>query len=418
LKDITAVLMPYSSKAILNKAIFSLKKINARIKSVIVLQDPNTSSISMSEHDWLDEIKPIPVNGKDIGETINHTIQPIDSTYLLFLQDNEYLSPAVHVNSLNLATKQVLETPHHQPLLVRTSFLRKHKLLSRLQVPFKEALFPAWLSNVDRSLITFEEGLIKQARKSNSTSTIHKQKMIQKYQLENQVEPRSPTVSLLLSNYNMENYVEIAVASCLLQNAQPDQLLIMDDGSSDHSYHQLQKWRDGEKVQVFHKKNGGKARALNQLLPYVTSDFILELDADDWLDPDAISVIKKQLSDLPEDIVLLYGNLKKWKQAKGDLLFKRIAMGKKVKDRAELLAYRFPLGPRIYRTSSLKKIGGFPVIAFENGRLYEDVSVLNRLIRDWQFLYCDFTVYNVREHENSITKNNLANWKAFLKTLK
>src|SRR5699024_440080 len=362
--------------------------------------------------------KPIPVNGKDIGETINHTIQPIDSTYLLFLQDNEYLSPAVHVNSLNLATKQVLETPHHQPLLVRTSFLRKHKLLSRLQVPFKEALFPAWLSNVDRSLITFEEGLIKQARKSNSTNTIHKQKMIQKYQLENQVEPRSPTVSLLLSNYNMENYVEIAVASCLLQNAQPDQLLIMDDGSSDHSYHQLQKWRDGEKVQVFHKKNGGKARALNQLLPYVTSDFILELDADDWLDPDAISVIKKQLSDLPEDIVLLYGNLKKWKQAKGDLLFKRIAMGKKVKDRAELLAYRFPLGPRIYRTSSLKKIGGFPVIAFENGRLYEDVSVLNRLIRDWQFLYCDFTVYNVREHENSITKNNLANWKAFLKTLK
>lgn len=102
----------------------------------------------------------------------------------------------------------------------------------------------------------------------------------------------------------------------------------------------------------------------------------------------------------------------------GDVLFKGVSKGVGINNRADLLSYRFPLGPRIYRTFLLKEAGGFPVVAFENGRLYEDVSVLNRLIKNSRFCYRDFTVYNVREHKESITKNNDSKWNDFLKTLR
>ncbi|SDI86561.1 glycosyltransferase family 2 protein [Natribacillus halophilus] len=224
----------------------------------------------------------------------------------------------------------------------------------------------------------------------------------------------SPTVSVMTSCYNMASYVGAAVASCVFQHTSPEQILIIDDGSEDDAWQHIKKWQDQPHVEIFHKENEGKARALNDLLPHVSSDFVMEVDADDWLDPDALSTIKRKLNHLPEDVSLLYGNFRKWKQlADGDVLYKSIAKGKPVQTQRDLLSYRFPLGPRVYRTSSLRQAGGFPIVPFENGRLYEDVSVLLTLIKNTRFSYQNFTVYNVREHEASITRKNRNKWPAF-----
>jgi hypothetical protein len=419
------MLVHYPNQKVLDRALQSLQNLGSRLKSVIILQKPGMPLHTIHEYEWIEQIECIHTESNDAGETLNNKINFLNCDYLLFLRDTDYLSPSLEANSLYLShPKKVLvnscynkQTIHQQPLLVRTSYLQHHKLLPDDQLPFKEALFPAWLSTVDNSFKSFNDGLITQAKKNSSANKIKREEMIQKYNLE-KVDTDAPALSVIISNYNMEKYVNIAIASCLLQSEQPEQVLIMDDGSTDHSNQYLKQWDDGEQVKVFHKQNGGKARALNDLLPHVTSEFILELDADDWLDPDAISVIKKQLMQLPKNISVLYGNLRKWKQLEGEVLFKGVAKGKEVNGRPGLLSYRFPLGPRIYRTSSLKGIGGFPVMAFEDGRLYEDVSVLNQLINNYGFKYHDFTVYNVREHKESITKNNLSSWNDFLKTLK
>ncbi|MDY0393277.1 hypothetical protein RWE15_01080 [Virgibacillus halophilus] len=115
---------------------------------------------------------------------------------------------------------------------------------------------------------------------------------------------------------------------------------------------------------------------------------------------------------------MLFGNLRRWKQlGEGDVLFKGISQGNSVTNLKQLRAYHFPLGPRIYRTSLLKKYGGFPVVAYEDGRMYEDVSLLNRLIQKSRFCFRDFTVYNVREHAASITRQNQTKWNAFIHSL-
>src|SRR5690625_6328789 len=78
----------------------------------------------------------------------------------------------------------------------------------------------------------------------------------------------------------------------------------MDDGSKDNYYKEIKQWQEKKHVKVFTKKNEGNAKALNQLLPHVTADFVLELDAVDWLDPDAVSVIKTKLQHLHNTVAV------------------------------------------------------------------------------------------------------------------
>jgi hypothetical protein len=115
---------------------------------------------------------------------------------------------------------------------------------------------------------------------------------------------------------------------------------------------------------------------------------------------------------------VLYGNWRYWNQNSiGEIEFSKIRQGKTINNREELLTYPFPLGPRIYRTSALMEGEGFPIIDFEEGRLYEDVSVLVQLFKKHKFLYENFTIYNVRKHDNSITKKNHSKWNDFRKFL-
>ncbi|MFD1361133.1 glycosyltransferase family 2 protein [Lentibacillus salinarum] len=424
MNDITAIFIHYSDPTALSKALMSLNSIRSRMKGVIVFQQGKGGIKRVPEVDWSDRIRLIPIEDQDEGDLLQDTINMIDTPYVLWLSGTDYLSSALTPDFLQLAGDQsVLGTVKHhrnitiqQPLLVCTSFLKQHPLLSSSELPFKEARLPAWLSRVPDSEKFFKDGLVKEARISNAKSTIEKQMFIEKYQLR-KADTKHPSLSIIMSAYNMEAYVQTAVSSCLMQNEQVEQLLIIDDGSTDNTWQRLKRYRDHPRVYMFSKGNGGKARALNALLPHATSDFILELDVDDWLDPDAVSTIKQQLAGLPDDVAVVYGNFRKWKQLQDDVLFKGIAKGTAVRGRKDLLAYRFPLGPRIYRTSVLKKDGGFPVIDFAEGRLYEDISVLNRLIKHHRFQYRDFTVYNIREHTESITRQYHASWQDFLETL-
>jgi len=306
-----------------------------------------------------------------------------------------------------------------RPFFVKTYFLKQNIFFQDNEVPFKEAILPSWLSLVDHyHLILENRGIISQYSKDASTSNVEKIKFIERYQLKIPNHIAQPSVAVMVSNYNMANYVGTAINSCFLQSSPPEQILVVDDGSTDESYKILEKWIYHPRFKLLTKENGGKARALNELLPYIETDFIVELDADDWLDPDAIFVIRDYLRSLSDDVAVLYGNLRAWKQVNPEKVkYKGIRKGSQVFNKMELLSYTFPLGPRVYRTLPLKENKGFPIIDFENGRMYEDVSILNHLLRENRLLYKDFTVYNVREHELSITKKNPSGWSDFLKLL-
>ncbi|USL27624.1 glycosyltransferase family 2 protein (plasmid) [Priestia megaterium] len=108
----------------------------------------------------------------------------------------------------------------------------------------------------------------------------------------------------MISNFNMEKFMQAAIHSCVTQSVPFDQIIIVDDGSTYSSLKLINQWGNHSNIRCFSKTNEGKAKALKYMLHFLTSDFVLELDADDWLDPDAALLIKKHLTNLPSNVSL------------------------------------------------------------------------------------------------------------------
>ena len=363
----------------------------------------------------------------DLGHSLNEAVQKVQTDFVLFMNSQDTLltkGPEILLNLLQKEEKIITASVRQKninttwPLLIQTQILKEKKFPLTSHLPWIEALLPSWLVNINSWHDTSDK-IIKRKLPPLTTSQKFKIEMIHKYTKQDGVpNDHSPTITILLANYNMGQYIGTAIQSCILQTVHPERILIMDDGSTDDSRERLQHWNNEGNISVFYKENGGKAEALNELIPNVETDYILELDADDWLDPDAIYQIKDHLLKIPHDIAVLYGNLRNWRQTHHSLSYKNIKKGKQISHKSQILSYPLPLGPRIYKTELLKSSGGFPILSFQDGRMYEDVSVLYKLLGKYQCLYKDFTIYNVREHPESITRKQENKWDEYQRELK
>ncbi|MBR4695972.1 MAG: glycosyltransferase family 2 protein, partial [Selenomonadaceae bacterium] len=74
-------------------------------------------------------------------------------------------------------------------------------------------------------------------------------------------------VSLLVPVYNVESYLEEALASAVGQTLQNIEIVCIDDGSTDGSSAILDAYAARDKrMRVFHKENGGYGKAMNLAL--------------------------------------------------------------------------------------------------------------------------------------------------------
>ncbi|MBE9109961.1 glycosyltransferase family 2 protein [Nodosilinea sp. LEGE 07298] len=98
-----------------------------------------------------------------------------------------------------------------------------------------------------------------------------------------------PLVSILINNYNYENFLSNAIDSALNQTYQNIEVVVVDDGSTDKSCQVINQYGD-QIVSVF-KKNGGQASALNAGFDASKGEIICLLDADDIFLPEKVSQI-------------------------------------------------------------------------------------------------------------------------------
>lgn len=426
MKDIHVLLLEPSNLENLAQTLTSLNFISNRVRDVTIIGE-HKPPLRLENTSFLQEIPYTYLFYTNLEIGLNEYIHTLSGAYVLVLYDQDFINSNIQETRLHLSDNQgVMVYPYQirdkviqRPFFIKVSFLKQNNSFLKDQAPFKEAVLSLWLSRIQKPyILTINKSFISQFKKKMSTTMYQKIILAEKYQMNNNSYLSKPSISVLLTNFNMSKYVGVSLSSCFSQNKLPNQVLVMDDGSTDDSYKKLELWRDTLGFQLFRQENLGKAKALNNLLPYVETEFFLELDADDWLDPDAFLVIASQLQSISDDTAVLYGNLRKWKQTKHeDLMYKGIAKGRPVYTKNQLLSYLFPLGPRIYRTSSVKRNNGFPIIDFMESRMYEDVVTLTKLLEKEKLQYRDFTVYNVREHSQSITKKSRPDWSDFIKYL-
>ncbi len=90
------------------------------------------------------------------------------------------------------------------------------------------------------------------------------------------------TLSVLLPVYNAAPYLQDALDSLLKQQRAPDQIVIINDGSTDDSLAILERYAAREqRIELYSTANGGVSRARNLGLEHCHGDYIALMDADD-----------------------------------------------------------------------------------------------------------------------------------------
>ena len=101
----------------------------------------------------------------------------------------------------------------------------------------------------------------------------------------------SQLVSILINNYNYENYLKEAIDSALCQTYPNTEVIVIDDGSTDHSRKIIAGYQD--KITPIFKENGGIPSAFNAGFAVSQGDIICVLDSDDrWLPPKVEQVVQ------------------------------------------------------------------------------------------------------------------------------
>lgn len=98
-------------------------------------------------------------------------------------------------------------------------------------------------------------------------------------------------VSIIIPVYNVEKYVERCIESVLQQTYTNWELILVDDGSSDNSGFICDQYSALTNVHVVHQPNMGVSRARNTGLKIAAGEYILFVDADDWISQDMLSLM-------------------------------------------------------------------------------------------------------------------------------
>ena len=132
-------------------------------------------------------------------------------------------------------------------------------------------------------------------------------------------------ISIIVPVYNSASFLEACFKSLSEQTYQNFEVIFVNDGSTDDSGTLLSSFaQSNPRVKVIDQSNGGPSKARNAGIRAASGDFILFLDSDDLLEPDACSQIARYASYGSTDAVVFGwtcfdGKPDHWTASRGDV---------------------------------------------------------------------------------------------------
>lgn len=121
-----------------------------------------------------------------------------------------------------------------------------------------------------------------------------------------------PLVSVIVPAYNEEVDAVASLQNLLKQDYPNFDIIFVDDGSKDATYRKVSEAFAGHpRMQILTKPNGGKASALNYGIAHTKADYVVCIDADTKLYPNAVSVMMRHFfADRERRVGAVAGNVK------------------------------------------------------------------------------------------------------------
>ena len=112
-------------------------------------------------------------------------------------------------------------------------------------------------------------------------------------------------ISIVMTAYNMEQYITEAMSSCLNQTYKDIELVVVEDCSTDNTLALIEAIasQDERVVVIRHEQNLGAGMGRRDGINAATGDYFITVDADDWLDEDFIESLADRAKASGADVV-------------------------------------------------------------------------------------------------------------------
>lgn len=114
-----------------------------------------------------------------------------------------------------------------------------------------------------------------------------------------------PLISIIVPVYNVQNYISNCIESILGQTHTELELILVDDGSTDHSGEILVEYaKKDSRIITIHQRNMGVAAARNNGVRKAKGDFVGFVDGDDSIESDMYEILYNMLMSYEADIAM------------------------------------------------------------------------------------------------------------------
>ena len=198
---------------------------------------------------------------------------------------------------------------------------------------------------------------------------------------------KSIQVSVIIAAKNAELYIGRCIRSLINQSFDNDnyEIIVINDGSSDRTPEALKQFM-GDIIYIKNKKNIGLPGSLNKGIKKARGQYIVRVDADDWVNPQFLNLLYHHLNlNMELDAVACDYQI--------------------VNNQQKILSYenceKKPIGCGImFKYSNLIEIGLYD----KKFLAREEEELIHRFKKKYKVTRIPVPLYRYRKHENNLTK--------------
>lgn len=209
---------------------------------------------------------------------------------------------------------------------------------------------------------------------------------------------REPLVSIVLPVYNGEKFLNTSIESCLEQTYKNWELLIVDDGSSDHSEEIARKFTERDTRIRYHRnpRNLKLPRTLNRGFSLAKGDYLTWTSDDNYYRPEAIRKMVSTLKDTGAGFAFASCSII-------DESGETLSVNRAPKDyRHAIWDYDFVGACFMYTREVYQTIGEYDPEMF----LCEDYDYWLRIFARFDVEYIDEDLYAYRQHGGALSQTH------------
>jgi len=207
-------------------------------------------------------------------------------------------------------------------------------------------------------------------------------------------------VTILIPAYNVKAFLPDCLDSVLGQTYTNLQVVIIDDGSTDDTWRIMQEYAvKDSRIEIYHQENQGVAKTRNALLEKIKGEYVLFVDADDWIESDMVEYLENTAESYNCGMVTCY-------RVKSVYPVKKILPTEEIWDQSRVIyeflhhdAFIGMLGNKLIKTNLLRNCKFHSDISYGEDALF----CWNVLQRVDKIVATDKVLYHYRLNEGSIS---------------